>query len=346
MEISVQQLRNLVPIGSLDIERIKILMRYANVMTHRRGTRLFSIGDYDSAVLFLIEGEIALSTADKHTLKVSAGTEAARYPLAQLKPRSYDGEVQSAHATVLQVDGDMLDRLLTLAPGQEMYVHELGERDEQDGDEQWMMAVLQSPTFRRLPPANIQQLFDRMESLPVFADEIIVLQGEVGDYFYLIRKGTASVTRSNDDKLLRLATLNPPQSFGEEALLSDEPRNATVTMDTDGLLMRLDKRDFQELLRAPLLRSVSLGEASRMVQEGAVRVDVRSEAEFAHSSLGSALNLPLYLLRLRLPRLDKTRRYILFCDTGARSAAAGFLMSSAGFDVAILEGGLAAANHE
>ncbi len=42
-------------------------------------------------------------------------------------------------------------------------------------------------------------------------------------------------------------------AFGEEALLSDAKRNANVTMETNGALMRLSKDDFNELLKEPML---------------------------------------------------------------------------------------------
>jgi rhodanese-related sulfurtransferase len=79
-----------------------------------------------------------------------------------------------------------------------------------------------------------------------------------------------------------------------------------------------------------------------MVREGAMRVDVRTEAEFEESGVKSALNLPMYLLRLRLPKLNRKKKYILYCDTGTRSAAAGFIMRQQGYDVYVLKGGLAA----
>ena len=52
---------------------------------------------------------------------------------------------------------------------------------------------------------------------------------------------------------VKLATLSVGDSFGEEALISDSKRNATVTMLTEGHLMRLNKEDFNSLLNEPLL---------------------------------------------------------------------------------------------
>ena len=85
----------------------------------------------------------------------------------------------------------------------------------------------------------------RMERVPVRANQVIITQGEPGDYYYLIREGTASVATRDDGGKLRIVNeLAAGDQFGEEALLSDAPRNATIMMKTDGVLMRLAKQDF------------------------------------------------------------------------------------------------------
>lgn len=71
--------------------------------------------------------------------------------------------------------------------------------------------------------------------MPCKAGEVIIQQGEAANYYYLIREGRAQVARSEPDAL---AALGPGDSFGEEALLTGERRNATVTLLSDGLLMR------------------------------------------------------------------------------------------------------------
>ncbi len=346
MELDVNRFRTLIPINSLDEEHIRLLVKQTKVEHHARGTILFDIGDLDTDALFLLLGEIEICSEDGQTEIVQAGSHKGLHALASLKPRRYRGTICSDQAVFVRINSDLLDRVLTLMPsdvdpGAGMQVDEY-ERGPDAVDSEWMMAMLQSQTFLRLPASNIHALFQRMQELPVSAGQIILRQGEQGDYYYMIKRGSASVTRHSGATEAKLATLNPPQSFGEEALLTEEPRNATVTMLNDGVLMRLDKADFRSLLNEPLLHWVDIAGASQLMREGSVRVDVRTEAEFEESGLKSSLNLPLYLLRIKLPRLDKKRKYILYCDNGARSSTAGFLMSEKGFDVAVLKGGLSA----
>ena len=105
--------------------------------------------------------------------------------------------------------------------------------------------ILQSRVLQRIPPANIDALLARLQPVSVKAADTVIRQGEIGDYFYLICDGKCHVTRQFESGTrISLASLGAGDSFGEEALLSDGKRNATVTMETDGVLVRLSKADF------------------------------------------------------------------------------------------------------
>jgi len=137
-----------------------------------------------------------------------------------------------------------------------------------------------------------------------------------------------------------LAELGVGGTFGEEALISDEARNATVTMQTDGTLMKLDRDDFQSLLNEPMILSLEHEDADEAVAQGGQWLDVRVPSEFKASSKPNATNLPLYLLRHKLDALDRKTPYVVYCDTGRRSSAAAFILNQRGFETAVLKGGL------
>ena len=206
------------------------------------------------------------------------------------------------------------------------------------------MQVLRNRAFQLLPATNINALFTRLQAVPVTAQNVIVMQGEVGDYFYIVKEGRCTVSRRSEKsgQATVLSELTVGDSFGEEALLSDAPRNATVTMLTDGVLMRLSKQDFEELLQRPIVRWISARETKEMLKRGAGLLDVRTEDEYKNGSLKGSVNVPLYLLRLKAANLDPDRSYIVYCETGNRSSAATFLLSERGFDVYVLKGGIAA----
>lgn len=156
--------------------------------------------------------------------------------------------------------------------------------------------------------------------------------------------GRCRVSRESDKgaKAAVLGELSEGNSFGEEALLSDAPRNATIVMATDGTLMRLARADFDELLKQPLVKWVSLAEVKAMVRQGAGLIDVRLEDEYKRSAIKGSMNIPLYLLRLKAAGLDMERRYVVYCETANRSSAAAFLLSERGYDVYVMKGGLSA----
>jgi rhodanese-related sulfurtransferase len=201
---------------------------------------------------------------------------------------------------------------------------------------------LQSKAFLQVPPANIQAIFMRMQEVPVRAGEAIIKQGDDGDYYYIVKNGKCKVTRASKTggTELTLATLNDGDAFGEEALLTEAKRNANVIMITDGTLVRLSKADFNELLKEPNLTWVQSSEAEKMVREGAVWVDVRLESEHKNNGIEGSLNIPLFMLRMKLDSLDPAKKYILYCDTGRRSSAAAFLLSERGLAAYCLKGGL------
>ena len=69
-------------------------------------------------------------------------------------------------------------------------------------------------------------------------------------------------------------------------------------------------------------------------------IDVRSPKEFTQGHLPGAINIPLFMLRLELEKLDSTRDYVVYCDTGRRSSAAAFLLSDKGYNACLLDEGL------
>jgi rhodanese-related sulfurtransferase len=205
-----------------------------------------------------------------------------------------------------------------------------------------MTRMLQSEVFIKLTPSDIQQLLQKLESVNVKSGEVVIRQGDEGDYFYIIREGRCSVTRlaSGEGWDVPLAELCDGDCFGEEALVSDTKRNATIAMITDGVLMRLSKKDFVELLKKNLVHYMNFELASAAVKEGGTWLDVRLPDEHSGYSFDDSINVPLSTIRDRAPGLDPGKKYVICCDTGRRSAAAAFLLSQRGLDVCVLEGGM------
>ena len=205
-----------------------------------------------------------------------------------------------------------------------------------------MTVLLGTKAFHKIPPANIQAIFMRMQQINYKSGDIVLKQGAEGDYFYVLTSGKCLVTREtplNKDGI-KLADLVVGETFGEEALISDAKRNATVTMTTDGSVMRLGKDDFKRLLNEPMLDWVEMPQAEEIIKNGGTWLDVRLPSEFENQHLDGAINIPLYFIRLKINTLDENMDYVLCCDTGRRSSAGAYILSERGYKAHVLKDGI------
>ena len=338
--VDLDVLRGFSPLDGLKRENLHALSRKTRLQEMDSGRVLFKEGESDKRTIYLVSGEVELQVGGRSISTLRGGTPEARIAIAPGQPRRFTARTLS-DITYVAVDSDLLDVLITWDQTGSYEVSEIAGGGAADADD-WMTVLLQTKAFHRIPPANLQALFMRMQHVACRAGETVIKQGADGDYFYVITKGTAVVTREtpmNRDGL-KLAELGVGESFGEEALISDAKRNATITMLTDGALVRLGKDDFKELLNEPLLHWVDRAHAKELIARGARWLDVRLPSEFAAFHLDDALNVPLYFIRLKVKTLETATPYICVCDTGRRSSAAAFLLSERGFDAYCLQGGL------
>ncbi|MBX9607099.1 MAG: cyclic nucleotide-binding domain-containing protein, partial [Gammaproteobacteria bacterium] len=336
-------IESLVPLAALsDASRAQVLGQ-AEVLRYRRGDILFREGDQDPYTLYLLEGRLELLAAGQTVQRLAGGSPAAAHALAQLQPRKMSARAETDVA-VLRVSRELLERLLMSDGGGQhgaMQVNEFDADVTDDGD--WMTRMLQSKLFSLLPAANIHRIFSLLETIDVRAGDTVVKQGEPGDYYFIIAQGRGEVLRSSGPNApgYRLAMIGPGDSFGEEALVAGSNRNASVRMLSDGQLVRLPKEAFLELIQKPLLSAVTYPEGQQIVAtRGAQWLDVRFPEEHSQNGLEGSINHPLNTLRMHSGRLDQGTTYLVYCDTGGRSAVAAFLLAERGFDVHFLEGGL------
>jgi len=333
--------RELIPINGLPEQHQHEVLRQGKVVRYRKGRYVFKQGDKDNFSFFVIEGELELVSDGQLVKQVNSDTPDARHALAQLQPRQLSARAKTS-LQVFKIDRTVLDRLLSDDrfddEASQVEVQEL----EDDGGGDWMTRMLGSDLFSRLPAANIQSVFTNMEALEARAGDVVVEQGTPGDYYYIVQTGRCLVTRKStaNGEVTKLAELGEGDCFGEEALVSESKRNATVTMLTDGQLMRLAKKDFNELIKKPTLSSVTYNQAIKLTGEGAMWLDVRFADEHKATGIDGSINLPLNVLRSKMRSLDAEKRYVVYCDSGGRSSAGAFLLAQRGFDACYLAGGL------
>jgi CRP-like cAMP-binding protein/rhodanese-related sulfurtransferase len=343
---SVQLLRTFAPLEGMKRENLTALAKKVSVRTLNAGRVLFTQGETDKRTVWLVSGQLEIDDGQRKVGTLRGGSPEARNPISPQLPRRVTVRALD-EVSYLSIDSDLLDVMITWDQTGTYEVEELQAHLQSAGagSDDWMTTLLQTNAFHRIPPANIQAIFQRLQRTPCRAGEVVIKQGDEGDYFYIIVNGKCAVTRETplSREGIKLAELGVGDTFGEEALIAEAKRNATITMITDGVLMRLNKQDFRELMNDPLLQWVPAEEALKIVGRGGRWLDVRLPSEHQNLAIDGALNVPLYLIRLKLSTLDRSIPYVVYCDTGRRSSAAAYILVERGFDAYVLSGGLGSA---
>lgn len=106
-----------------------------------------------------------------------------------------------------------------------------------------------SPIFRSFGDDDRRRLVARFKLREVADREVIIREGQAADGLYVLMHGVALVTtRGEAGRVTPLAVLREGDVFGEMALLGRQPATATVSARRGGLVLRLPKADFDELM--------------------------------------------------------------------------------------------------
>lgn len=273
---------------------------------------------------FLLSGDIELIGSQFHSERLHASNERCREPLCEAAVTTVSAVAKSP-VIYAEIERHLVERVMSS--------HKSREEEDSQGED-WMSILLDSPLFRHIPPATIQQLFATFEAVDVAQGKVIVKEGARGDYFYVLAHGSAEVSLPGG----RRVALRAGQYFGEEALLADAFRNATVVMTRKGRLMRLAKPDFKELLQAPLLRMITVEELETLKsKENTLLLDVRLSSEHQRRTVPGSRNLPLQGLRQEAETLCPSLTYVITDDGGRRAEVAAHLLQQLGLNAVVLQ---------
>ncbi len=115
--------------------------------------------------------------------------------------------------------------------------------------------VCNMPLFRKLDPSALRQLADMTEEVFFSPGDILIREGDDSDCMYVVARGAAHVFKQSRGKEVLLDTLCAGDIVGEMALLTGEPRNATVRAATTITVGRIDQAGFGRIMKeTPSLR--------------------------------------------------------------------------------------------
>jgi len=106
------------------------------------------------------------------------------------------------------------------------------------------------PLFQSLKEEELISLSESLQPVEVAEKNIIICEGEVGDCLYIIRSGKVKVIAELGEhkEEIILSYLGAGDYFGEMAIITGDPRSATVQAEENTSLWQLDKTDFDALL--------------------------------------------------------------------------------------------------
>jgi putative peptide zinc metalloprotease protein len=220
-------------------------------------------GDTDDQLYLIVEGRAEASTVGP------SGT----VPLATLGPGELFGEIallelqSRRQATVTAVEPLLLLGLHAADFRLALDAHpEARSSFEKLADDLLVTKLLkQASPFSTLEGERLRRLAARLKHLDISTGNTIIREGETGEECYLLRSGRVEVlARGVQGDERTLATLEPGALFGEAALLTDEPRNATVRALEPCTLLALRRRDLLEVLGEDRQTSERMLELVRM----------------------------------------------------------------------------------
>jgi len=184
--------------------------------------------------------------------------------------------------------------------------------------ETWESFLKRTPLFSGLSVADLSKLASRLQLLSLPKGATIFKQGDASDALYLIVSGHARRYRSIEDRETLTAYLGRGDVIGETGMLTGSPRSATVRVDATSELLKLNRKDFEEVLREhpTILLHLSRTLATRLIEGG--QTSPRPSSERARLvALDCALprrDRALIAWRLGAELAAQTRKTVLIVD--------------------------------
>lgn len=338
--VTVEQLKNYYPFNKMEEKFLPLLMEQFKVFEFERGDDIFQHDDNKVYAKYVIDGRVEITYPSGRQKMLKADSLSSYYPVGEVNSQKHlTSEVQSKSAKVMMLNNIFLDQFVVWdnlykesSPDSPLRGHE---------SYNWVVGLLNSNAMQMLPRGHVDQIFKSLEPEYVKNGKEVISEGDVGEYCYIIVNGSAGIYKCVAEGEEKIATLGSGALFGENALVSKDPRNASVRMETNGLLMRMAGENFSSLLKSHVVRWLTSDASYEMILEGAVLVDVRETYEFEESHFHDSVHIPLGQLRDESEKqLDKNTTVITCSNTGMRCASAAFLLATLGYDVYSMQGGV------
>ncbi len=327
--------------SSLSGSALTALSERIEIVNYPAGTVIVQEGAVGDAFYFVKEGQLEV------TSRSPAGLEAK---LAVIGREQGFGEMAlltcSIRSSSVTAVTDVMLYRLQKKDFEEMVLNDFAFRSillRKTEDYTQINKIKTLQPFALLPPEKMCAVMEKMAEKEYGPGEDIIVQGEKGDAYYIIKSGRVSVLKKKkaDEEYRRVAELGEGDAFGEEALIRDDPRNATCRAVEKTTVYVLHKADFNGIIKAAFLENIFPEEISADTYlDEYIVIDARVPAEYEEEHIYGAQNIPVEVLRQECAGFDKSKQYITYCLNDSRGMVAAFLLKNRGFNAKCLRGGM------
>ncbi|RJQ44437.1 MAG: hypothetical protein C4538_10485 [Nitrospiraceae bacterium] len=340
-KLSVNDLKNYSYFSSLSDGALEVLSRKIKQVEFPVGTKIIKEGEQGKSLYFVCKGEVDVTKKtefgqDAKLSSSGAGESFGEMALITNLPRS---STVTAKTDVMlsEISREDFEEIISLDTS---FSNLLG-RQSQNYAEFISLKTLQP--FALIEPEKMLTLIDKMKGKKYSPGEVIITQGDKGSEYYIIRSGRVEVIqKKGDNPPEQVAELGSGLGFGEEAIIREMPRNATVQAIDETTVLVLDKATFDGILRKSFVENAFPEEIPEEERSKVVFIDARITPEYEEEHIAGAINIPIEILRQKFGELDKAKTYYTYCTNDSRGMTAAFLMKSMGYNASALRGGLSA----
>lgn len=334
------------PLDSLSEAERSRLLQHAVHLNIASGQTILRKTDGDRHMTWLVVGRVEVRRSFFERETHDAGTDATIQPLESWLSEASQ-LIAGDDCEVVQLEREAVEKALSQVggAGRGYSVETLHETDlseeylisDAQVDVDWMSRFLQSGLTQHLPASVIQKLLARFEQIEIQRGDRVLRRGSQADGLYVLVRGMAVVHTDPDGPFKGDdIELIPGDYCGEEALVAETLRNASVSMESDGIVARLSLQDFDALIRPHLVRVASVVDAREWINKGGELFDVRTGLEARAQPLPGARQLPVTHLRSQLGNLDRNSHYLVGPEGDRRAELAVFLLCQAGLAAHIM----------
>ena len=341
--LSYQDFRQYSYFDWLSDESLKKLSTKAMLKEVTSGTRIITQGIPADAFFFIADGEVEveqeLSSGEITRQNVSVSRDSLGKIVLLTCSHRVSSVTAKSHVKLYQLKKrDFGDMVLAESSCSDRI-------EEKDGGCTLFGKMKSYVPFAQLDKEQFFAIMERLIEKEYAPGEHIVNQGDQGDFYYIIKSGRVAVIKiSKEMKEILLAELAEGAAFGEEALIRDLPRNATIRALEKTTVLALSKKDFDKVMAGTFVKNIFPEDIVDIYENNdkIVILDARIPPEFEDEHIKGAINIPIEWLRDQYCNLDQDKVYYTYCANDSRGMVAAFLLNINGFEAQTIRGGLSA----